>query len=33
MGPSGLLRFFRVQALLRQSGTPLPLAAYAEGPA
>jgi acyl-CoA reductase-like NAD-dependent aldehyde dehydrogenase len=30
MGASGLLRFFRRQALLRQSGTPLPLAAYAE---
>jgi acyl-CoA reductase-like NAD-dependent aldehyde dehydrogenase len=33
MGASGLLRFFRVQALLRQTGTPLPLSAYAEGPA
>jgi acyl-CoA reductase-like NAD-dependent aldehyde dehydrogenase len=30
MGASGLLRFFRRQALLRQTGTPLPLAAYAE---
>ena len=30
MGGSGLLRFFRRQALLRQTGTPLPLAAYAE---
>ncbi len=30
MGPAGLLRFFRRQALLRQTGTPLPLAAYAE---
>ena len=30
MGASGLLRFFRRQALLRQEGTPLPLAAYAE---
>ncbi len=30
MGASGLLRFFRRQALLRQDGTPLPLAAYAE---
>lgn len=30
MGPSGLLRFFRRQALIRQSGTPLPLAAYGE---
>ncbi len=30
MGDSGLLRFFRHQALLRQTGTPLPLAAYAE---
>jgi len=30
MGDSGLLRFFRRQALLRQEGKPLPLAAYAE---
>jgi succinate-semialdehyde dehydrogenase / glutarate-semialdehyde dehydrogenase len=30
MGDSGLLRFFRKQALIRQSGTALPLAAYAE---
>ena len=30
MGASGLLRFFRRQALLRQTGTPLPLSAYAE---
>jgi acyl-CoA reductase-like NAD-dependent aldehyde dehydrogenase len=30
MGASGLLRFFRKQALIRQTGTPLPLAAYAE---
>ncbi len=30
MGASGLLRFFRRQALLRQAGNPLPLAAYAE---
>lgn len=30
MGESGLLRFFRLQALIRQTGTPLPLAAYAE---
>ena len=30
MGASGLLRFYRQQALLRQTGTPLPLAAYAE---
>lgn len=30
MGASGLLRFFRRQALLRQTGAPLPLAAYAE---
>ena len=30
MGASGLLRFYRRQALLRQVGTPLPLAAYAE---
>jgi acyl-CoA reductase-like NAD-dependent aldehyde dehydrogenase len=31
MGDSGLLRFFRKQALIRQSGTALPLAAYSEG--
>ncbi len=31
MGDSGLLRFFRRQALIRQSGTALPLAAYSEG--
>lgn len=30
MGESGLLRFFRKQALIRQSGSPLPLSAYAE---
>jgi succinate-semialdehyde dehydrogenase/glutarate-semialdehyde dehydrogenase len=30
MGESGLLRYFRKQALIRQTGTPLPLAAYAE---
>lgn len=30
MGASGLLRFFRRQALLRQTGAPLPLSAYAE---
>ena len=30
MGASGLLRFLRRQALLRQTGTPLPLSAYAE---
>ena len=30
MGDSGLLRFFRKQALIRQSGQALPLAAYAE---
>nr|WP_310524822.1 aldehyde dehydrogenase family protein [Polymorphobacter sp.] len=30
MGASGLLRFFRRQALLRQTGSPLLLAAYAE---
>lgn len=30
MGESGLLRFFRKQALLRQTGAALPLAAYAE---
>lgn len=30
MGDEGMLRFFRRQALIRQTGTPLPLAAYAE---
>ena len=30
MGDEGLLRFLRRQALIRQTGTPLPLAAYAE---
>ena len=30
MGASGLLRFFRRQALIRQSGPALPLSAYAE---
>lgn len=30
MGTSGLMRFFRRQALIRQAGPPLPLAAYAE---
>jgi succinate-semialdehyde dehydrogenase / glutarate-semialdehyde dehydrogenase len=30
MGDSGLLRFFRRKALIRQSGSPLPLSAYAE---
>lgn len=30
MGDSGLLRFFRRQALIRQEGAALPLAAYAE---
>lgn len=30
MGDSGLLRFFRKQALIRQTGRALPLAAYAE---
>lgn len=30
MGESGLLRFLRKQAIIRQSGTALPLAAYAE---
>ncbi|WOK35308.1 aldehyde dehydrogenase family protein [Sphingomonas sp. C3-2] len=30
MGDSGLLRFFRKQALIRQSGSALPLAAYSE---
>jgi succinate-semialdehyde dehydrogenase / glutarate-semialdehyde dehydrogenase len=31
MGDSGLLRFFRKQALIRQSGRALPLSAYSEG--
>lgn len=31
MGDSGLLRFFRRQAIIRQCGTPLPLTAYGEG--
>lgn len=30
MGDSGVLRFFRRQAIIRQSGSALPLAAYAE---
>ena len=30
MGDAGLVRFFRTQALIRQSGTPAPIAAYAE---
>lgn len=30
MGDSGLLRFFRKQAIIRQSGSALPLAAYSE---
>lgn len=30
MGESGLIRFFRKQALIRQSGVALPLAAYSE---
>jgi succinate-semialdehyde dehydrogenase / glutarate-semialdehyde dehydrogenase len=30
MGDSGLLRFYRRQALIKQSGTALPMAAYAE---
>ena len=30
MGDSGILRFFRRQALIRQSGHALPIAAYAE---
>jgi acyl-CoA reductase-like NAD-dependent aldehyde dehydrogenase len=30
MGASGLLRFFRKQALIRQTGAPLPLSAYGE---
>ncbi len=30
MGDSGILRFFRRQALIKQSGTALPIAAYAE---
>lgn len=31
MGDVGLARFFRTQALIRQNGSPMPLAAYAEG--
>jgi succinate-semialdehyde dehydrogenase / glutarate-semialdehyde dehydrogenase len=30
MGDEGLLRFFRRQALIKQTGTPLPLTAYSE---
>jgi succinate-semialdehyde dehydrogenase / glutarate-semialdehyde dehydrogenase len=30
MGESGLMRFFRRQALIKQSGPALPMAAYAE---
>lgn len=30
MGDSGLLRYFRIKALIRQHGQPLPIAAYAE---
>lgn len=30
MGDSGMLRFFRRQAIIRQRGTPLPLSAYGE---
>ncbi len=30
MGDSGIMRFLRRQALIRQAGTPLPIAAYAE---
>lgn len=30
MGDTGLTRFFRTQALIRQTGQPLPLSAYAE---
>jgi succinate-semialdehyde dehydrogenase / glutarate-semialdehyde dehydrogenase len=30
MGDEGMLRFFRRQALIRQAGNPLPLAAYSE---
>lgn len=30
MGDSGLLRYFRIKALIRQNGQPLPIAAYAE---
>jgi acyl-CoA reductase-like NAD-dependent aldehyde dehydrogenase len=30
MGDDGLLRFFRRQALIRQTGRPLPISAYAE---
>jgi hypothetical protein len=30
MGDSGLLRFFRRQALIRQSGEPAPITAFSE---
>jgi acyl-CoA reductase-like NAD-dependent aldehyde dehydrogenase len=30
MGDSGLLRYFRIKALIRQNGQPAPIAAYAE---
>ena len=33
MGESGLMRFVRKQAILKQTGAPLPLSAYAEGSA
>ena len=32
MGDSGMLRFLREQAMIRQTGHPLPIDAYAEGP-
>ncbi len=31
MGDAGLLRYFRTKAIIRQDGTPMPIAAYAEG--
>ena len=30
MGDKGLTRFFRTQAIIRQNGTPAPIAAYGE---
>ncbi len=33
MGDRGLTRFFRVKAMLKQTGTPAPIAAFAESPA
>ena len=31
MGDTGMLRFLREQAMIRQTGQPLPIQAYAEG--